>query len=200
MQRQRMPFRGLTLNEWVNLSSVAIVVYYLAKLAMEVYFYGLFLFLRRRLSLFLECWLAGKPARLCGNLCSVSTSRNPILLYAQASQYQTVSSNTCPNVFSACLYVPFPAPGNDSNNSRIYPVDDAQSFWQHPLSPLFLSICFQLSASSHALTPAPFLAILSIAVLGSNWVNFIDSMWRVFTIFSACEALASWFLAGCFVD
>jgi len=56
VQRKRIPFQGLGAREWLNLALAAIVVYYLAKPAMEVYFGNTYVFLGGD---FLSFWSAG---------------------------------------------------------------------------------------------------------------------------------------------
>ena len=175
MQRKRIPFQGLGAREWLNLALAAIVVYYLAKPAMEVYFGNTYVFLGGD---FLSFWSAGWLANQHGFAAAYDPSQLAEIQYsytpkpANVEQYQFIPVFT---FFLPIFLLPFQL-------LAMIPITPAFILWTvlNLLGSIlylffFLALCFLSSASSHALTPDPFLAVLSVALLGSDWDYFIDS-------------------------
>jgi hypothetical protein len=93
VQRKRIPFQGLGAREWLNLALAAIVVYYLAKPAMEIYFNNTFMFLGQD---FLSFWSAGWLANQRGLAAAYEPSQLAEVQYryipkpANVEQYQFI--------------------------------------------------------------------------------------------------------------
>jgi len=91
MQRKRIPFQGLSAREWQNLALAAIVVFYLAKPAMEIYLNNTFMFFGQD---FLSFWSAGWLANQRGYAAAYDPSQLAEVQYryipkpANVEQYQ----------------------------------------------------------------------------------------------------------------
>ena len=93
MERKRIPFQGLSAREWQNLALAAIVVYYLAKPAMEVILDNTFMFFGAD---FLSFWSAGWLANQRGYAAAYDPSQLAEIQYhyipkpANVEQYQFI--------------------------------------------------------------------------------------------------------------
>lgn len=86
---KRFPFQGLTKEEWINLALLAVAVYYLAKIAMEIFFQNTYMFVGND---FFSFWSTGWLANQRGLLAAYDPEQLAQVQFRYIPKLQDISS------------------------------------------------------------------------------------------------------------